>query len=786
MSAVVPAEDLLADLRAENERLMHERPPEPSAEADSHAVLHFVDRLARSGAALADLRERRAVQAMINFWVAELITRGGVDEDFVAPRLAKPAEAADIADADATVAASFAAAPDPQPPGQDGPALKRARTLVQIAATARRWKDSGDPGWLLSKSALKEAESFEEEDESIGELVSASRSNIRRIYKYRALIAAFIIVLGFALAGISWLYTELEEAQDVVRSRNAALEEQTAQNSRLAQQLRAAALHQQAVDRERQLQLDRLQSLLREVAPLVRAARDDGRITEISPGLRAYVDDTPVLLPPLPEGVTPRGYDPSFLAWDLLSKASAPPVPMPYSKGAADIVVPYLNYSIAMDTARRLPRVAAVTIRRSGLIALQSVNAMLQPDPRLPAEQQANPQWFRDGLVAGRLVNAREIAWGDDFPTAAAAAGLRAYAMVATATNATPQFEAFDRGPWIQAETYAREAFAPGADRIIVFSGPVLGPDDPPSPSGARIPRAFWKVMVAADPGDPTTPRVEAYLLTQYGADGAPLGPGTRFDRTAMAVPLAQLAALTGLDFGPLLDAADTGPAPRGGRQTDLAAVLADIETAVGPDPGRRRAAMQRVLDAIRAPLALDDRRRLATAIVARASGEAFRALGPPARVNVATLIAAVPKEWWDSAGWIDLKAAARRAVGDAVVTLGGCAGGDACAQLATAEQRLDWSIAANRIVYVQFAGMARGDVQALSASLRLLGWTLPGEERTPAAAGLDEVRYAATADDRRAAELLAADYRALGQSGVKAVANPQVKRGITEVWISQ
>ncbi|MEG9525440.1 MAG: DNA/RNA non-specific endonuclease [Hyphomicrobiales bacterium] len=786
MSAAAAAEDLLAELRAENERLMQERPPEPSAEADGDAALHFVDRLARSGTALADPRERRAAQAMINFWVAELITRGAVDEDFVAPRLAKPAEEADAADAEADAARSIAPEPDPQLPNQDGAALKRARTLVQIAATARRWQDSGDPGWLLSKSALKEAERFEDEDESIGELVSASRSNIRRIRRYRALIAVFVVVLGFALGGLSLLYRELLETQHVVRSRNAALERQTTQNSNMAQQLRAAALHQQVVDRERQLQFYKLQSLLREVAPIVRAARDDGRIPEIPSGLLPYVDDTPVRLPPLPEGVPLRGYDPDFLTGDILSKASAPPVPMPHASGAADLVVPYLNYSVAMDATRRLPRVAAVTIRRSGLIALQSVNAVLQPDPRLPAEQQADPRWFRDGLAAGQLVNAREIAWGDGFPTDAAAAGRRAYAMVATTTNATPQFEAFDGGPWVQAETYAREAFAPGADRIIVFSGPLLRPDDPTSASGARIPRSFWKVMVAANPDDPTTPRVEAYLLPQYGADGAPVGSGTRFDRPAMAVPLAQLAALTGLDFGSLLDAADKGTVTRGGGQPDLAAALADIETAVGPDAGRRRAAMQQVLNALRAPLAPDDRRRLATAIIARTSGEAFRLLSPPARVNVATLIATVPKEWWDSAGWIDLKAAARRAVGDAVATLGGCAGGDTCAQLVIAEQRLDWSIAANRIVYVQFAGMARSDVQALSARLKLLGWTLPGEERTPAAAGLDEVRYAATADDQRAAELLAADYRALGQDGVKAVPNPQVKRGIIEVWLSR
>src|SRR5262249_26583436 len=126
-------------------------------------------------------------------------------------------------------------------------------------------------------------------------------------------------------------------------------------------------------------------------------------------------------------------------------------------------------------------------------------------------------------------------------------------------------------------------------------------------------------------------------------------------------------------------------------------------------------------------------------------------------RVDILQLLAEIPKSRWDTEGWIDLKAAARSALADALA-LGDCAGApQACSLIEPLKQRLDWGLATGRTVYVQFAGMVRGDVEKISAQLRRLGWSLPGEERVASAAGLNEVRYGRSEDDRRAAELLAA-----------------------------
>ena len=196
---------------------------------------------------------------------------------------------------------------------------------------------------------------------------------------------------------------------------------------------------------------------------------------------------------------------------------------------------------------------------------------------------------------------------------------------------------------------------------------------------------------------------------------------------------------------------------------------------------------MQELLDTIRDTRAGESSlRKLVENIVALASDKSFSSLGPEARVNVLTLLAAVPKERWDAEGWINLKAAARRAVADATATLGGCsASSQSCAQIALLKPKLGWDLAAGRTISFQFAGMVRDDAQAVADKLRSLGWQIPVAERTGAAAGYNEVRYGDDGD-RATAELLAADLRALGRSGVRAhKAVNGVKSRILEVWIS-
>lgn len=96
--------------------------------------------------------------------------------------------------------------------------------------------------------------------------------------------------------------------------------------------------------------------------------------------------------------------------------------------------------------------------------------------------------------------------------------------------------------------------------------------------------------------------------------------------------------------------------------------------------------------------------------------------------------------------------------------------------------------------VVVQFGGVITRDAVVQQASqLKGLGWKLDrdtlalGGERTLAASGYNEVRYAT--GDKDAAVVLAADAQTLNVNGgkrIKVVETPGLKQGTLELWISR
>lgn len=89
-------------------------------------------------------------------------------------------------------------------------------------------------------------------------------------------------------------------------------------------------------------------------------------------------------------------------------------------------------------------------------------------------------------------------------------------------------------------------------------------------------------------------------------------------------------------------------------------------------------------------------------------------------------------------------------------------------------------------VIYLQFAGFVRTDVQVLSANLKALGWRIPGEERTGAANQQNVIRYRSAAD-QAAAQALANDVNAQPalRNKVKLELNPTISAGTMEIWIS-
>lgn len=247
--------------------------------------------------------------------------------------------------------------------------------------------------------------------------------------------------------------------------------------------------------------------------------------------------------------MTSPGFDPAFLGVDT---------PMPTLAGTPTVPLAYTHFATLHRPDRRLAAATAVAIDGATLKQVEREDDW-RLDERIPADQQAGEDVYADNdLDRGHLVRRNDPVWGGQ------AEAERANADTFHYTNAAPQAAAFnqDHELWAGLEDYLLDNAGTGDRRLVVFTGPVLDPGDPPY-RGIRVPLRFWKIGAFVDDGALAT---TAYLLDQSpqlgdldparrdAADPPPLGPFRTFQ-----VPVAQIASLTGLDLGPL-PAADRMP----------------------------------------------------------------------------------------------------------------------------------------------------------------------------------------------------------------------------------
>jgi endonuclease G len=162
-------------------------------------------------------------------------------------------------------------------------------------------------------------------------------------------------------------------------------------------------------------------------------------------------------------------------------------------------------------------------------------------DPRLPAAQQAGPEIYRDNdLDRGHLVRRRDPVRGPVDVARCANEDTFHY------TNAAPQASDFNQGAelWVGLEDYLLANATDFDRKLVVFTGPVLAPDDPEY-RGLRIPLRYWKIGAFLVDGALGT---TGYLLHQTPLVGdlglqeagspPPLGPYRTFQ-----VPVADVGA---------------------------------------------------------------------------------------------------------------------------------------------------------------------------------------------------------------------------------------------------
>lgn len=240
---------------------------------------------------------------------------------------------------------------------------------------------------------------------------------------------------------------------------------------------------------------------------------------------------------------SPDGYDPLFLG-------TAVPLP---TTSVASLVLAYPRFSVVLDPSRRLARATAVNIDGARLREVSRTGDW-RLDPRAPADAQTGPEVYaRNDLDRGHLVRRRDPGWGD------ADEARRATEATFFYTNAAPQAAGFNQSKelWLGLEDHVLDHAEAQDVRLSVYTAPVLGDDDPPY-RGIRVPLRFWKIAAWAT-GDAQRPLATAGFVLdqtdlvdtrQEARAVAPLGAFRTFQ-----VPVADIAAASGLDLGPLVDA---------------------------------------------------------------------------------------------------------------------------------------------------------------------------------------------------------------------------------------
>jgi endonuclease G len=261
------------------------------------------------------------------------------------------------------------------------------------------------------------------------------------------------------------------------------------------------------------------------------------------------------------------GYDPAFLGVTVPMPALASPEPT--------VELRYLHYSVLFRPDRRFAAVTALTMDGSRLRQVDRSDDW-DLDPRLAAELQAGPPIYaKNDLDRGHLVMRASSTWGDTDEEAR-----QAEADTFFFTNAAPQNMLFNQGRelWLGLEEHVQEHAAAFDRKLVVLTGPVLDPADPPY-RGIQVPLRFWKVVAFVQDGAlaatgyllDQTPLVDdlgAALEETVPGQAPPLGPFRTFQ-----VPIADIATLSGvvldqLTAVDLLEAAVTGAAPEPGRPT--------------------------------------------------------------------------------------------------------------------------------------------------------------------------------------------------------------------------
>lgn len=243
--------------------------------------------------------------------------------------------------------------------------------------------------------------------------------------------------------------------------------------------------------------------------------------------------------------------------------------------GADDDVLRYRHFSVVLngDASRRLAFFTAVNIDGARWTSLERGNDAWWYDGRIPEECQNGDELYGNEPVPsknyfdrGHLVRRLDPVWG----------GIREAKQANDDTfhwtNCSPQYWGFNQGEdlWLGLENFLLYNTDEENVRANVFSGPIFREDDEEH-RGILIPQFFWKVIAVADKNDKLYS--SGYIVSQedYALnipfERLPVGPNSTKPGQNFQVPVARVAAETGLKFPDVITQADVYTGPQAGRR---------------------------------------------------------------------------------------------------------------------------------------------------------------------------------------------------------------------------
>ena len=272
-----------------------------------------------------------------------------------------------------------------------------------------------------------------------------------------------------------------------------------------------------------------------------------------------------------------KGYNPLFIGAGAL-EIPLPQLPNSLKNDTVRLIsqpdqfeIKYQNYSVVMCRSRRLAYFSACNIDGPSCKAL----GRLDRDPDHPqtaaGDFEAADKWFFDPRVDqsaqltapiydktafdfGHITRRLDPVWGGVRQTRIA--NDDTFHM----TNCAPQHSDLNQRTWARLEDAILGTATSAGKRFVVITGPVLDPRDPVVLE-VQVPTAFWKVVAFEDPENAGQLRSMAFMQFQTALVEEiqrSLEGLDQLDRAQQwRVAVREVARLTSLDFGPLVDADD-------------------------------------------------------------------------------------------------------------------------------------------------------------------------------------------------------------------------------------